>query len=138
MRVIKASTGSPEQMLDAFRQRIDELSDIGIDSSFDYPDDLVDLEDGEYESHATEPVEASYDDDHFPVEDVLKFLANKGYDTSSSEVKSYAEGVADYMDMSKAAYHETGAQWPYSLSKWYEDTRLNYPEELEGLPMIEY
>lgn len=131
---ISCAKGSPEQMLDQFKARIDELQGINIDSSFDYPDDLEDLENGEYESHATEPVNASVDG---PTQEVLNFLASKGYDTSDKSVINYADAVAEYMDMSRQAYEHEGMESPYSLDQWYEDTMMNYPEELEDLPMVE-
>ena len=40
MRKINCTKGTPEQMLNAFKNRLDELDGIDIDSSFDYPDDL--------------------------------------------------------------------------------------------------
>ena len=71
---------------------------------------------------------------HFPVDDVLKFLEAKGYDTSTFEVKSYAEGVADYMDMSRQAYENNDMDWPYTLDQWYKDTQQNYGYILDDLP----
>ena len=277
---------SIDKMLDAFNDRIDELQ-MGVDSSFDYPDDLEDLENGEYESHAAEPIEAevdldklweiadrynsssplsgdwdsetdhemnaiskelgvskdkakqlmidelgfdedmfastcikssevdqlerqlkdrevskdelidwlsehdqAYDDirdffgvddlddlgyeaydsimdwiadhdrlyedliNHFghaalgiedeveecdmimsavdqPTKEVLDFLAKKGYDTDDREVKNYADAVAEYIDMAREA------EGSYTLDQWYKDTKVNYPDELEGLPMIQ-
>lgn len=127
---------SLDQMIQSFQNRINELSGSqgDVDSSFDYPDDLVDLENGEYESHATEPVNASVDG---PTQEVLNFLASKGYDTSDKSVINYADAVAEYMDMSRQAYEREGMESPYSLDQWYEDTMMNYPQELEDLPMVE-
>ena len=48
---------------DTFEDWLDDTESSGylrkIGSSFDYPDDLEDLENGEYESHMTEPVKGS-------------------------------------------------------------------------------
>lgn len=60
---ISRSKGTPEQLLDAVKNKIVDLKGGDIESSFDYPDDLEDLETGEYESHVTEPINsATYKD----------------------------------------------------------------------------
>lgn len=59
---------------------------------------------------------------------VLDFLGSKGYDTSSDDVKNYADAVAEYIDMSDE---------DYPLDQWYKDTQMNYPEDLEELPRVD-
>lgn len=139
---INCAKGTPDQMLEQFKNRIGELEGIGIDSSFDYPDDLEDLENGEYESHVTEPINSSVSYDDLDGEDVvgevLDFFKNKmGLDTDNREVKNYAEAVAEYIDMSRQAYAHEGRKSPYTMEDWYNDTKMNYPDELEGLPTID-
>jgi hypothetical protein len=112
-----------------------------VGSSFDYPDDLIDLENGEYVSHMAEPVNAaiSYDDlnvEEDVVKEVLDFLGSKGYDTSNREVRNYADAVAEYIDMSRQAYQSMGEESPYTVEQWYDDTLMNYPYELEDLPTV--
>lgn len=51
--------GSLEQFMNVVRNRIEDLSGERVESSFKYPEDMEDLENGEYESHVTEPVNAS-------------------------------------------------------------------------------
>lgn len=51
--------GSLEQFMNVVRNRIEDLSGEPVESSFKYPEDMEDLENGEYESHVTEPVNAS-------------------------------------------------------------------------------
>ena len=51
--------GSLEQFMNVVRNRIEDLSGESVESSFKYPEDMEDLENGEYESHVTEPVNAS-------------------------------------------------------------------------------
>lgn len=68
------------------------------------------------------------------IDTVLNFLSSKGYDISTDEVKNYAEGVVEYMDMSRQAYEKEDMDWPYTLEQWYKDTQQNYPEDLAELP----
>lgn len=68
------------------------------------------------------------------IDTVLNFLSSKGYDISTDEVKNYAEGVVEYMDMSRQAYENEDMDWPYTLDQWYKDTQQNYPEDLAELP----
>lgn len=51
--------GSLEQFMNVVRNRIEDLSGEPVESSFKYPEDMEDLENGEYESHVTEPVNAA-------------------------------------------------------------------------------
>lgn len=59
MQIIKCTRGTIEQFIDSVENRIEELKHNDVESSFIYPDDLEDLENGEYESHVTEPVNAN-------------------------------------------------------------------------------
>lgn len=120
--------GSIDQMIDAFKARVDELNEPGVESSFDYPEDLIDLENGSYESHATEPINSAVD----PVTaEVLQFFRDKLHlDTDDVRVRNYAEAVAEYVDMAREVDS-------YTLQDWYRDTKMNYPEELEDLPRID-
>ena len=141
----KTANKSIANMLNAFNDRIDELEN-GLEASFDYPDDLEDLENGEYESHMTEPIEGAEDDglvgmfDDFinsitsdPVtKEVLKYFSGTlGFDIKDREVQNYADAVAEYIDMAREALGRD-----YSLAEWYAETSKNYPEELEGLPKL--
>lgn len=113
---IQAAKGTPKQFRNAVQQRLDELGgDDAIESA------IV--------THMVDPELRE-----FPVEDVIEFLDSKGYDGNSQQVRNYADGVAEYMDMSREAYHDQGMDWPYTLDQWYKDTLQNYPAELEELP----
>ncbi len=129
-----------------------EECDNPIQSSFVYPDDLEDMENGEYESHATEPIKANSGrkfpefgpDSPYPFDpnqgnrnQVLNFLSEKGYDVDNIEVKNYADAVAEYLDMCEEAWADQGEDSPYTIQEWYEDTMRNYPDELEDLPRID-
>lgn len=105
------SHGSPQQFEQAVRRRIEELDSTSVTSATDV---------GTGRNKA----------------DVLKFLGNKGYDTSSPEVDSYADAVVEYLDMCDNAWKDSGKQRAeeYSLDQWYKDTEMNYPEELQELP----
>ena len=63
--------------------------------------------------------------------EVLKFLGNKGFDTTAKTVMNYADAVAEYVDMVRSV------EGKYDLEDWYKDTKLNYPEEFDGLPLKE-
>lgn len=132
-------------MLDAFNDRIHQL-ESGLEASFDYPDDLEDLENGEYESHMAEPIEGAEGEsltemfDNFidgitsdPLtKEVLKYFSGTiGLDIKDREVQNYADAVAEYIKMAREALGRD-----YSLAQWYEETSKNYPEELEGLPKL--
>lgn len=142
------SKGTPEQLLNAVRQQISYLESFkdvtsaqDINSSDEFsgqPSELLDAVktrivnlEGNVES--CDAIVSS----EFPVSDVLEFLANKGYDVTDESVKQYAEGVADYMDISREAYEREDLEWPYDLDQWYADTQQNYPHDLEDLPKIE-
>ena len=62
--------------------------------------------------------------------EVLDVLAKHGYDVSTEAVKNYvSDGVVPYI-----------CQWPegeYDAETWFEDTEMNYPEELEELKEVE-
>lgn len=114
---MRISKGSPEQLLRAAKAKLAELG--GIEECSDVL--------------STSDVSGSA----FPVDEVLDFLATKGYDISNPEVKQYAEGVAEYIDMSHVAYANGDMDWPYTLEQWYADTQQNYPDDLAELPMID-
>lgn len=61
--------------------------------------------------------------------DVLDFLKNKGFDTTSPLTKEYASGVAEYLN-----YPEND---DYELSSWYRDTLMNYPKDFKELPKLD-
>lgn len=125
---MKISKGNPEQLRKAVNRQIAKLQGVEECSDITTADDEINDT-----LNATTMIAAS----QFPVEDVLEFLASKGYDTSAFEVKSYAEGVANYMDMSREAYEHEDMEWPYTLEQWYKDTQQNYGYELEDLPRID-
>lgn len=110
------SRGTPDQLLNAVKTRIAELGG-GADTDIESATNIT----------ATT----------FPVQDVLDFLASKGYDIDDPGVQNYAEGVAEYMDMSREAYERQDMEWPYDLDQWYEDTKLNYPGNLEELAKVD-
>lgn len=121
------SRGTPQQLRDAVERQIQMLG--GGD---DIVEESTDIRGGSQYTRFTHPEARK-----FPVEDVVDFLGNKGYDTSDWRVKNYADATADYMDMSRQAYENADMDWPYTLDQWYDDTRMNYPENLEELPRID-
>lgn len=122
--------GTPEQFIDVVKDRIHELEGKPAEASFVYPEDLEALEDGDYESHATEPINASKDEMDPVTKEVLDFFrTDLGWDTTRADVRNYADAVAEYIDMSR----ESG---PYTMKEWYKDTKMNYPEELEEFEAI--
>lgn len=98
------SKGTPEQFLNAVKNRIASLRG--------------------------DPVESASGVDK-ATQEVLDFLESKGYDVSNKQVKNYADAVAEYVDMVREA------QGNYTMQEWYSDTKSNYPEELEDLPIME-
>lgn len=61
-------------------------------------------------------------------DEVLKLFDELDYDTEHADVKNYASSVAEYIEMSRSYGEE------YSVEQWYQDTKMNYPEDLEALP----
>lgn len=128
MNTVESASGSPQELQMLVENRLDRL-ESGVDASFVYPEDLIDLENGEYESHVTEPINAATDFKKL-ASDVLKFLANKGFDIASNSVRKYADAVAEYIE--QAREHTN-----YSIEEWYNETKHNYPEDLRELPKVE-
>lgn len=61
--------------------------------------------------------------------ELLNVLNAEGYDVNTSEVTSYAYAAADYI--------VNMAGPGYTVRQWLKDTKMNYPEDLDELPMIE-
>ena len=57
--------------------------------------------------------------------DVIKFFRSKGYKARRVEVVQAADAIAEYINMSNN-YMDEG----YTIEEWYNDTKFNYPEEL--------
>lgn len=132
---IKATKGTVDQMLSQFKNRLDELTGNTeqVDSSFVYPEDLEDLENGEYESHMTEPINAASVEDVQGIIDsvdpvtaeVLEYFhSNLGWDITDERVQNYADAVAEEVDMNREVDPS------YTLDTWFSDTSTNYPEEI--------
>ena len=68
------------------------------------------------------------------VDDIVKFLGKKGYDTSSKAVVNYAQGAKHLLDMYEDAWDEYGEPSKYTLDQWYKDTKMNYGWVLDELP----
>lgn len=87
------------------------------DTKENYPEDLKELK----------KKESTYSN----VEDeVLKIFDENDFDVEDEEVKKYAEAAAEYIV-------EARNQWPqYSVEEWFEDTKTNYPEDLDELKKV--
>ena len=87
------------------------------DTKENYPEDLKELK--------------KKDSTHSNIEDeVLKIFDENDFDVEDEEVKKYAEAAAEYIE-------DARNQWPqYSVEEWFEDTKENYPEELDELKKV--
>lgn len=87
------------------------------DTKENYPEDLKELK----------KKKSTYSN----VEDeVLKIFDENDFDVEDEEVKKYAEAAAEYIV-------ETRNNWPqYSVEEWFEDTKMNYPEDLDELKKV--
>lgn len=103
--------GSPEDLLNALNMRIEELSGSNIESATD--------------------IEASRQD-KWTAEEILDFFESKlGWNRDDKRVQDYANAVMYYMNMSLDAWRDAGYEKsPYTLEQWYEDTKMNYPDEI--------
>ena len=137
MKIIQASTGTSEQFMDAVQDKIAELKNSDIESATEIDKEAEDVSDEDEKEDieecdsvkASTAIKASYS-----VEEIVDFLASKGFDANSKEVKSYAEGVKYYLDMCEKAWDDYGEPSKYTLEQWYKDTQMNYPGNLEELP----
>ena len=103
--------GTPEDLINALNMRIDELSGSGIESS-------TTIEADGRTGWTTEEVLDYFD----------KTL---GWDITDKRVQNYADAVAEYLDMGYDAWRQAGYdEQPYTLEQWYEDTKMNYPDEI--------
>ena len=87
------------------------------DTKENYPEDLKELK--------------KKDSTHSNIEDeVLKIFDENDFDVEDEEVKKYAEAAAEYIE-------DARNQWPqYSVEEWFEDTKENYPEDLDELKKV--
>lgn len=87
------------------------------DTKENYPEDLKELK--------------KKDSTYSNIEDeVLKIFDENDFDVEDEEVKKYAEAAAEYIE-------DARNQWPqYSVEEWFEDTRENYPEDLDELKKV--
>lgn len=60
--------------------------------------------------------------------ELIQLFDDEGYDTSTKEVQNYAYDAADYI------VNMAGPN--YSVQQWFKDTKMNYPEDLEALPVM--
>lgn len=63
--------------------------------------------------------------------EVLNTLYREGYDPNSEDTAQYASAAAEYI---QTVREETGED--YSVERWLRDTKMNYPEDLEALPVM--
>lgn len=87
------------------------------DTKENYPEDLYELK--------------RKDSTYSNIEDeVLKIFDENDFDVEDEEVKKYAEAAAEYIE-------DARNQWPqYSVEEWFEDTKENYPEDLDELKKV--
>lgn len=87
------------------------------DTKENYPEDLKELK--------------KKDSTYSNIEDeVLKIFDENDFDVEDEAVKKYAEAAAEYIE-------DARNQWPqYSVEEWFEDTKENYPEDLDELKKV--
>ena len=87
------------------------------DTKENYPEDLKELK--------------KKDSTYSNIEDeVLKIFDENDFDVEDEEVKKYAKAAAEYIE-------DARNQWPqYSVEEWFEDTKENYPEDLDELKKV--
>ena len=102
------------------------------DTRSNYPEDLADLKRvddsfaaGDLAKHQ-ESVGTTYDE-------VLKVLDDNGYDVEDAEVKDYATSAAQYIEDSRIQ----DEMEEYSAEEWFNETKLNYPEDLADLKRVD-
>lgn len=87
------------------------------DTKENYPEDLYELKKKDFTYSNIE-------------DEVLKIFDENDFDVEDEEVKKYAEAAAEYIE-------DARNQWPqYSVEEWFEDTKENYPEDLDGLKKV--
>lgn len=87
------------------------------DTKENYPEDLKELK-------KKDSTRSSVEDE------VLKIFDENDFDVEDEEVKKYAEAAAEYIE-------DARNQWPqYSVEEWFEDTKENYPEDLDELKKV--
>lgn len=79
-----------------------------------------------YDNALKESVGTTYDA-------VLKILDDNGYDVTDSEVKDYATSAAQYIEYSRIQ----DEMEEYSAEEWFNETKLNYPEDLAELKRVD-
>lgn len=105
MKIIKASRGTHEDMLEAFQNR---LEDLGVDASTD--------------------IYAATDTCDVTAEDLADILNEHGYyaDISIPEVREYLTGAAELA----STYADNKDD---CCEEWYRGTVANFPKDLEWL-----
>ncbi|MBQ3420333.1 MAG: hypothetical protein IJH34_01415 [Romboutsia sp.] len=76
-------------------------------------------------------IQESANGDHLEA-DLKALFKRKGYDITSVEVKAMIEEAAEYI----RSWWEEG-ETDYDAEQWFMDTEMNYPEDLESLPLKE-
>lgn len=105
MKIIKASRGTHEDMLEAFQNRLDDL-DVGASTDIHAATDTCDVS----------------------AEDLADILNDHGYgvDISIPAVYEYLSSAAEVV----SCY---GGNKDDCCEEWYQNTKANYPEDLEWL-----
>lgn len=105
MRIIKASRGTHEDMLEAFKNR---LADLDVNSSTD--------------------IEASTEFCDVTENDLADILNDHGYlvDVTIPAVHEYLSSAAEVVSL-------WGPNKDDCCEEWYQSTKENYPEDLEWL-----
>ena len=70
---------------------------------------------------------------HDATKAVYDFFSRKGWDTNIPKVANYAEGVIELLELDPEF-----ATGEYTMSDWYKDTQINYPEDIEWLDSTTY
>lgn len=105
MKIIKASRGTHADMLEAFQNR---LEDLGVGASTD--------------------IHAATDTCDVTAEDLADILNDHGYDVDAS-----IPAVHEYLSSAAEVVSCYGGNKDDCCEEWYQNTKANYPEDLEWL-----
>lgn len=108
----RITKGTVDQFIAQVNDKIEELGG-DVNSSFVYPEDLEDLENGEYESHVTEPINAATAEPTF--DDILDWLSE--HDQAWSDCCDYF-GVND---LSSEVDEDAVMSWIFDHDRLAED-----------------
>lgn len=102
------------------------------DTRSNYPEDLANLKRVD-DSFAAGDLAKHQESAGTTYDEVLKVLDDNGYDVEDAEVKDYATSAAQYIEYSRIQ----DEMEEYSAEEWFNETKLNYPEDLADLKRVD-